>query len=131
MAWHAGMFGRYLSIHSGGISCSPSAPHIGHVRPDPVGLQGRLACWPGEVVEFGGTHDGGELDADPLGGTLPLASPASCMANWQPITPNSTVRAIALSVRRYDFSMSALAAKSRTSPAMWEGSADGSKRVMV
>ena len=98
VAWHAAMFGRYFSIHSGVISFSPSRPHVAMSMARPSGEDSLLA----PAMSFRSVAPMSEANSIPMrsGGTLPFASPAFCTASWAPTRPSSTVRAIDFSSLR-------------------------------
>ena len=95
-AWQAGMFGRYFSIHSGGISGTPA-------RPQASMSAGR----PGPAEQAAPSRARSSMSDSPStaanetpnrsGGTAPFARPASRTACCAATTPSWTNRAIALS----------------------------------
>ena len=80
VAWQAGMFGRYLSIHSGGISLSPSAPQTPMSGPVPSGLRAFTLAGPRSSSSVAPMT---EANSIPIrsGVIVPFASPASCIAS--------------------------------------------------
>ncbi len=124
------MLGRYLSIQNGMISFSPPLPHVSMFTVAPSGEDSFAAA----AMSLMSVAPISEANSTPIrsGGTLPFDSPALATASCEPITPNSTVRAIDLSSLRYLVSaIIDLATKPCTSPAIDVGSSEASSSEIV
>ena len=96
VAWHAGMFGRYFSIHIGGTTGSPCPPHASMSTACRGPTDDSLAAAARSSISVAAMTDANSIP-NRSGRTAPFGRFASCVASPATMTPICTVRDIAFS----------------------------------